>query len=63
MKLEVSLQYMNHILLLFDYLPVKNENRFNKSKSESFGKLEIFNTLLMNDDNLIFLNPKKLLFF
>ena len=27
------------ILLLFDYFPVKSENRFNKSKSESFGKL------------------------
>ena len=30
---------MKYILLLFGYFPVKSENRFNKSKSESFGKL------------------------
>ena len=37
---------MKYILLLSDYLPVKSENRFNKSKSEIFGKLRNFKHII-----------------
>ena len=59
---EEEYQKKLDILLLFDYLSVKSENRFNKSKSESFGKLSTIQHIIINMD-FMFLILKKLLFF
>ena len=61
---EEEYQKKLDIFLLFDYLPVKSEFRFNKSKMKVLEKLVIFKTLLlMNMDDFMLCMLKKLLFF
>ena len=61
---EEEYQKKLDIFLLFDYSPVKSENRFNKSKVKVLENLVIFKTLLlMNMDDFMLCILKKLLFF